>query len=97
MELAANGLFGFSHVPIKLLGRLGAIIMFLSTCYAAYVLFERLFLGTAPAGFTTLIIAIVFLAGVQLVSLRVLGEYIVRNYEQSKGRPLYLIRKRFLD
>ena len=61
MQLAANGLFGFSHVPIKLLGRLGAIIMSFCACYAVYVLYENLFLGTAPAGFTTLIIAIFFL------------------------------------
>jgi len=97
MKLAADGLFSFSHVPIKLLGRLGMIIMVFCFCYSVYILYERLFFETAPAGFTTLIIAIFFLTGVQLVSLRILGEYIVRNYEESKGRPLYLIQKRFLD
>lgn len=96
-DLAFNGVFGFSDIPIRLLGRLGAFIIFLCTCYVGYAVFEKVYLGTAPAGFTTLIFAIVFLTGVQLVSLRLLGEYIIRIYEESRNRPHYLVRKSFLD
>jgi dolichol-phosphate mannosyltransferase len=95
--LASDGFFEFSNVPIKLMGRLGAAIMFVALLYGAYSVYERIFLGTSPSGFTALYVTIAFLAGVQLVSLRVLGEYIVRIHKASQSRPAYIVRRSFLD
>ncbi len=96
-KLAADGLFGYSHVPIKLLGRAGTVIILLCLLYSIYTVYEKYFLGITPKGFTTLIIAIFFFSGVQLVSLRVIGEYVVRIHDEVKKRPRFIIKEKHLD
>lgn len=98
INLASNGIFSFSNFPIKFLGRMGLIIILFSLIYAGIVLYKKIFYPDfIPQGFTTLIMAILFFSGVQLISLRILGEYIVRTYDESKGRPLFIIKEKFLD
>jgi len=91
MKLASDGMFSFSDFPIKFLGRLGLVIILASIAYATYILTKRLVWGQVPAGFTTLIIVILFFGGVQLVTVRILGEYLLRIYNESRKRPLYII------
>lgn len=96
MQLAYNGVFSFSDFPIKFMGRLGYFTILGSILYAVYLISKRLIWGTVPQGFTTLILAIIFIGGVQLVSIRILGEYITRIYDESRSRPLYIIKDKYL-
>lgn len=97
-NLAYNGLFSFSYFPIKFMGRLGFLIIIFSIIYSAIIIYKRIFYPDfVPEGFTSLILAILFFSGVQLISLRILGEYIVRTYDESKRRPLFIIKNRHLD
>lgn len=90
-KLAYDGVFGFSDLPIRLLGRLGMLVIGTSIIYGLYILSKRLIWGIVPEGFTTLIIFILFFGGVQLITIRILGEYIHRTYNESRKRPLYII------
>lgn len=91
VRLALDGLFAFSVVPIRLATLVGLVAIGGSFVYSLYVLYARFFLQQTPQGFTTLILAMVFLAGVQLLFLGVIGEYVGRIYEETKGRPLYIV------
>jgi dolichol-phosphate mannosyltransferase len=93
VRLAFDGIFAFSVVPLRAAAILGVVAVVLSFLFAAYSLYARLFLDQSPRGFTALIIAIVFLAGVQLFFLGIIGEYLGRVYEETKGRPLYVVSK----
>jgi dolichol-phosphate mannosyltransferase len=100
LKLALDGLFSFSTVPLRLatylgfwvsgLAFLGAVFTFLQKVFA--VQFDKIGLKPGP-GFPTLVISILFLGGVQLICLGILGEYIGRIYDEVKGRPLWIIRE----
>jgi len=92
-KLAANGIFAFSIVPLRAAVVLGAMAIAASLLYLVYALVTRFLYPNTPPGFTTLIIAIIFFAGVQMMLLGVVGEYVGRIYEEVKGRPHYVIEK----
>lgn len=94
LRLALDGLFSFSVAPIRAAAIIGAVAIGGSVAYALYVLWARLVMRTTPQGFTTLIIAMIFLAGVQLLFLGVIGEYVGRIYHEAKDRPLYVVAER---
>lgn len=94
LKLAADGLFSFSIVPIRAAALAGAFVMFLSMIYVFYAVYVKIFLHISPQGFTALIVAITFLSGVVLFFLGIIGEYIGRIYEETKGRPQYVIGRR---
>ena len=89
---ALDGIFGFSLVPLKVWSRLGAIISASSVVYAIYFAVHTLLYGADVAGFPSLIVAITFLGGIQLIGIGILGEYIGRIFLEVKARPVYLIR-----
>uniref|UniRef100_UPI00404B2978 glycosyltransferase family 2 protein n=1 Tax=Cyanobium sp. TaxID=2164130 RepID=UPI00404B2978 len=89
---ALDGIFGFSLVPLKVWSRLGAIISASSVAYALYFAVHTLLYGADVAGFPSLIVAITFLGGIQLIGIGILGEYIGRIFLEVKARPVYLIR-----
>lgn len=91
IRLAMDGLFSFSIVPIRLALLVGLIAIGGSLLYAVFALWARLVQQQSPQGFTTLVLAMVFLAGVQLLFLGVIGEYVGRIYEETKGRALYIV------
>jgi hypothetical protein len=90
-HFALDGLVSFSTVPLRVWSYLGLLISLLAFCYAMVILVKTLVYGIDVPGFPTLVISVMFFAGVQLISLGVLGEYLGRMYEEVKGRPLYLI------
>ena len=96
-RLAWDGIYSFSDVPVRFLGRLGLIIILSSLLYAGYIIVKRLAWGHVPEGFTTLILVILFFGGVQLVAFRILGEYLLRIYKESRNRPLYIVHKKLGD
>ena len=91
LKLASDGIFAFSIVPLRAAAMLGTAAIALSAVFALYALYARLFLDRSPQGFTALILVITFLAGMHLVFLGVIGEYVGRIYEEVKRRPLYVV------
>lgn len=94
LRLAMDGIVSFSLRPLQLSAALGAIAALLGFGVLAYAVFERLAGHDVLPGWTSLMVAILFMGGVQLLSLAVLGEYVGRIYEEVKGRPLYVVSER---
>ena len=95
LKLAADGIIGFSTKPLKLLGGLGIISIFISFLILIYALLSFIFSWNNLAeGWTSLMVAITFFAGVQLLSVWILSEYIGRIYDETKKRPEYIIDKK---
>jgi glycosyltransferase involved in cell wall biosynthesis len=92
-DLALSGITSFTSLPLRLVGIVGFIISFVSMCYGVYVLSRTIIQGSSVPGWPTVIIAITFLGGIQLLSLGILGEYIAGIFSEVKRRPNYLIRK----
>ena len=96
-ELAFNGIFNFSEFPVKLITRMGFFAILFGLIYLGFVLTKKFFWGTVPEGFTTLIFVIILFSGVQLISLGLIGEYVLRIYGQTLNRPLYIIDQQIKD
>lgn len=92
IKLSIDGITGFSVKPLRWILYLGMLTATISMLYAVYVVFETVVFGLVTPGWPSLIIAILFLGGVQLISVGVLGEYIGRIYAEVKHRPLFVIR-----
>jgi dolichol-phosphate mannosyltransferase len=90
-KLAYNGIFNFSEAPIKFITRMGIFTISISLIYLAITLYRKFFVGDVPLGFTALIMAIVLFSGVQLISIGIIGEYVVRIFFQVKNRPLFIV------
>ena len=95
-KLAFSGLFNFSEMPIRLIGIAGMIAIVPSLFYLLLTLYKKLVFGTVPEGFTALIFAIVLFSGVQLLSLGIIGEYVLRIFFQVKQRPLFIIKSKII-
>ena len=91
LRLAFDGIFSFSVTPLRAAWILGAVTSFAASIYALWAIFQRLFLGTSPQGFTALIVAITFFAGIQLLFLGLIGEYLGRVYDEAKSRPHFVV------
>jgi polyisoprenyl-phosphate glycosyltransferase len=94
VRFAVDGLLSFSIKPLRLSTYLGFVSAGLALAAILYALGKRLFSADWVTGWTALIIAILFLGGVQLISLGIIGEYIGRLYGEAKRRPLFLVRER---
>lgn len=92
-KLAFDGIFSFSVLPIRLATWVGVLAVAGASLFGLYAVYARFFRDETPAGFTALILVIVFFAGVQLLFLGVIGEYIGRTYEEVKRRPVYVVDK----
>lgn len=92
-ELAFNGIFNFSDFPVKFITRLGFITVLISLVYFFYNLYRKVYYNDIPQGFTATILAIILFSGVQLISLGLIGEYVLRIYNQVRNRPLFVIEK----
>jgi dolichol-phosphate mannosyltransferase len=90
--LALDGLVSFSYIPLRLITMLGFGVSLLSIVIAVFYAVKKLTVGLNPPGFATLIVAIFFLAGMQLITIGVIGEYVGRIFEEVKRRPLYVVR-----
>jgi len=93
-NFAIDGITGLSSFPLHVWSYVGAIIALLAIAYGAEVVFQTVVLGKSVPGYPSLMVAILFLGGVQLLSLGVIGEYLSRMFLEVKSRPLYLVRER---
>jgi len=95
LKLAADGIIGFSTKPLKLLGGLGLISILISFVILLYSLFSFIFdWRNVEPGWTSIMVSITFFAGVQLLSIWILSEYVGRIYDETKKRPEYIIDKK---
>jgi polyisoprenyl-phosphate glycosyltransferase len=92
VAFALDGISAFSNLPLQLWGLLGAVIAGISLVYGASRVVRTFLYGVDVPGFESLIVAISFLGGIQLLSLGVLGGYIGRIFNEVKARPLYIVR-----
>ena len=92
IKLALDGLVSFSAVPLRLASWFGAMAALLGFCYLAYALVCWIIGSTLPPGWTSTIVTILFLGGVQLMVLGILGDYIGRIFDEVKNRPHYVHR-----
>lgn len=91
---AWNGVVSFSAAPLRMWSVIGICIAALAVAYAIWVIIETLVYGRDVPGYATLVVAIFFLGGLQLLSIGVLGEYIARIFAETKQRPLFIIEER---
>ncbi|MEG6214590.1 glycosyltransferase family 2 protein [Enterobacter quasihormaechei] len=92
-KLAVEGITSFSIFPLQLWTYLGFFIASLSLTYALWMIIDKLIWGNDVPGYPSLMVAILFIGGVQLISIGVLGEYIGRIFIEVKGRPRYILKQ----
>jgi glycosyltransferase involved in cell wall biosynthesis len=94
IRYALDGVFSFSYLPLRLLTYVGTIISGLGFAVGLFFIIRRLLdMEVAQTGFTTLVTLVLFIGGVQLIGIGVLGEYLGRIYDEVKQRPLYVVRR----
>lgn len=91
-RFALDGILSFSDAPLRVASYLGVTISFLSFLYALDLLIRTLLFGNPVKGYPSIMVALLFLGGVQLLALGIIGEYLARVYDESKRRPLYIIK-----
>lgn len=91
-NLALEGVTSFSTVPLKIWTYLGILIAGLSFFYGSWMIVDTLVWGSAVAGYPSLLVSILFLGGIQLIGIGILGEYIGRIYIETKQRPRYVLK-----
>lgn len=92
-NLALEGITSFSTFPLRVWTYIGMFVASLSFLYGAWMIMDTIVFGNPVRGYPSLLVSILFLGGVQLIGIGVLGEYIGRIYIETKSRPKYLLRK----
>jgi len=97
LRFAVDGITGFSNVPLRLATYAGFIFSFISFIMIIYALYSKFFSDTYVQGWASIIISILFIGGVQLICLGVIGEYLLRIDDNIRQRPLYIINDTNMD
>jgi glycosyltransferase involved in cell wall biosynthesis len=92
-QLAVEGITSFSAAPLKVWSYLGLFFSFSALLYAAYLVIRVFVQGVDVPGYASMMVVILFMGGMQLITLGVFGEYLSRIFTEVKGRPLYLVRE----
>ena len=93
VSFALQGITSFSIVPLRASIIAGLFISFLSFLYTIYALFDKFFFKTTVPGWTSILISVLFLGGIQLIFLGVIGEYLGKMFIETKNRPIYVIKE----
>jgi len=92
-NLALEGLTSFSTVPLRIWSYLGFLVASLAFLYGLWMIVDKLLFDNPVPGYPSILVSVLFLGGVQLIGIGVLGEYIGRIYMETKNRPRYILRK----
>jgi dolichol-phosphate mannosyltransferase len=93
LKAAIDTFVSFSFLPIRTISFLGLLVSFLSFVFGFYVVINKLFFGTRVEGWTSVMLAVLLLGGVQLLMIGVLGEYLWRILDEARARPLYIVER----
>jgi polyisoprenyl-phosphate glycosyltransferase len=91
--LSLEGITSFTIAPLKVASYLGIVTALLAIIYGLYIVIRTLIFGNPVPGYPSLLVAILFLGGLQLIFLGIIGEYLGRTFNEVKQRPLYLVRQ----
>jgi polyisoprenyl-phosphate glycosyltransferase len=92
LKFASDAITSFSYKPLKIASYVGSLLSLFSFCYLLVVLYEKLFTANTIPGWTSILAVNLFFNGIVLLILGIIGEYIGRIYDETKGRPLYVVR-----
>jgi glycosyltransferase involved in cell wall biosynthesis len=95
LNFALEGITSFSAFPMRIWIYLGGIVALISFMFAIFIVLKVLVVGVDVPGYASVIAAVTFLGGLQLMGIGIIGEYLVRSYIESKRRPIYLVRRRY--
>jgi dolichol-phosphate mannosyltransferase len=90
-RLASDGITSFSVAPIRLVTRVGYVMLVFCAGVLAWTLYTRFFTDNAPQGWTSLLAVVLLLGGMQMLGIGIVGQYIARIFEETKQRPLYFV------
>jgi len=93
INLAIDGITSFTIAPLRIASVLGVLVSFAAFVYILYLVIRTIFHGSDLAGYPSMMAVILFLGGIQLLSLGIIGEYIGRIFNETKQRPLYLVEE----
>jgi glycosyltransferase involved in cell wall biosynthesis len=91
-NFAIEGITSFSTIPLKVATYVGMLTALGAFLYGLFIVLQTVFYGNPVAGYPSLLVVVLFLGGIQLMALGVIGEYLGRMFDETKGRPLYLIK-----
>jgi glycosyltransferase involved in cell wall biosynthesis len=94
LSLAITGLLAFSVAPLRIVSYFGLLLSLVALSYGAYVVLDYFLFGAETPGFATVVVGMMFLSGIQLMSIGILAEYVGRIYEEVKQRPRFLVRSK---
>ena len=93
LKYAIEGIISFSTFPLKLVTGIGLATSFASVLYLIFVILQKLIFGIDVPGYATIVVLVLFLGGIQLFCLGLLGEYLSKIYMQVKNRPIYVLKE----
>ncbi|MFA5156662.1 MAG: glycosyltransferase family 2 protein [Candidatus Omnitrophota bacterium] len=88
-----DSLLSFSYFPIRAISLIGITMAMLSFIFGLYIISQKIFLGIPVPGFASILVIILFTSGIQMLMLGVLGEYLWRNLEETRGRPMFVVER----
>lgn len=93
-NLAIEGITSYTTAPLRISTIMGILVSFLAIIYMFYIFVKTIFVGETVQGFPTIIIIVLFIGGIQLLSLGIIGEYLGRIFYETKNRPVYIISEK---
>ncbi len=96
-RLAFNAITSFSTLPLRLATYIGLLSAGVGMFYGFYFIYKKIFLGIPVLGYASIIVAVLFVGGIQLLILGIIGEYIGRVYQEVQARPIYIIKEQIFD
>jgi len=94
-NFALDGITSFSTAPLRIWLYIGMILAFIAFVYGSWIILKTLIFGVDSPGYASMITIVLFLGGIQLMGIGILGEYIGRIYIESKNRPVYIIEDEY--
>lgn len=94
-QFALDGIFSFTSLPLKIWTYIGASISLFTLFYSLFLVIRTMVFGVDIPGYASLMSAVLFIGGIQLISLGVIGEYIARIYQETKNRPIYVVKDKY--